>query len=44
VAAVLALSRATARVLLAAATVVGRGDMPRRKVVAEKGVTVGGMP
>jgi hypothetical protein len=24
--------------------VVGRGDMPRRKVVAEKGVAVGGMP
>jgi hypothetical protein len=41
--AVLAFSRAAARALLVAATVVGRGDMPRRKEVAEKGVAVGGM-
>jgi hypothetical protein len=37
-AAVLAFSSAVASALSAAATVEGRGDSPRRKAVAEKGV------
>jgi hypothetical protein len=41
---VLAAARVATRALSATVTVVGRGDVPWRKVVAEKGVSVGGVP
>jgi hypothetical protein len=44
VAAVLAFSRAAARLLSAAATVEGREDSTWRKAVAEKGPVAGGAP